>query len=198
MLISFTQQRYAKIILKFWIYVSKGTEAALWKNVEDLFNSRKQSNYVFLPNFSKFLLMFWVRSCGSGSQGLSFGWTGPITRGPSALASFRPQSQIDVCKHNSTWTVACVAPYTLEQPAGFDLRVTAALWCCCWPLHVQFATHNYFCLLGTWIVAPARATFFSFFLLQLAVNNCRYYKCQLLCLFVYIRGVSPGMRSSNL
>lgn len=162
------------VILGFWAYVSKGTEAALWKKCWGLVKQQKtECNSVFLPNFSKFMLMFWVKSCDSGSRRLSFGPTGPITRGPSALAGFRPQSQIDVRERNSTWMVACAAPYTLEQPASFDLRVAAALWCCCWPLHMQFATHNYFVfsVLGL-LHLPVQFSFFP----RVAVNNCRYYK----------------------
>lgn len=156
---------------------------------------KTQCNSVFLPNFSKFMLMFWVRSCDSGSRSLSFGWTGPITRGPSALVGFRPLSQIDVREHNSTWTVACAARCTLELPASFDLQVVAALWCCCWPSHMQFATHNYFVISPLGLLHLPVQLFF--FCLQLAVNNCRYYDWQIAssCVFflIYIRRIFPDM-----
>lgn len=90
----------------------------------------------------------------SGPRSLSFQQTGPITRGPRA--GFRPGSHIDVGERNSALTAACVAQCSLEQPASFDLRGSAALCCRRCPLHRQFATHNYL------MVAPARATGFAF------------------------------------
>lgn len=165
-------------IFGFWAFVRTGTEAA-----EKLYSS------VFLPNFSKCMLMFWMRNCESGPHRLSFHWTGPITRGPCALAGLRPQSQIDVGEHNSPMTVACVAWFSLEQPASFDLPAAAALWCCCCHLYRQFPMHNYFCLVVNWIVAPACATIlFKFFgKWQLIIAVLTSLKCQGLCLFVYIK-----------
>lgn len=109
-------------ILGFWAHFSKGTEAALC--LTDLFNSRKPYHSVFLPNFSKNMLVFWVRSCDSGSRRLSFRWTGPITRGPCPLAGFRPQSQIDGGEHNSALTVAC-APW-LQPGAASELWLASS------------------------------------------------------------------------
>lgn len=163
------------------IWAAKEQKQLCGKNVENLLTSRKQYNSVFLPNFSQHMLVSWVRSCDSDPRRLSFHWTGPITRGPCASAGFRPRSQIDVCERSSALTVACVVWYSLEQPASFDLRATAALWCCCCHLYRQFATHNYFILLHL----PVQL----FFFLQVAVIICclNKLKGQHFCLFVYVK-----------
>lgn len=196
----------------FRAYVNRATEAPLWKYFADLLKWQKWTIIsVFFPPPDFF--MFRARSCHSSWRRVSFGWMGPLIKGPVYQRVSALESQVDVREHNSTRE----SYVWLCTPWSSRRALTCAWWllceltsfraACCLAIHLPFFSPEF------WLsVTPAHANSLHLNLclrlMQATGNNCSYDEWEV-SLFVVVcyhahvlmtslRDKSPDMRQTQM